>query len=144
MCHIVTKQVKACHDRIDDLVRARRAPGNIDIYGENILHAVHNMVQSAEHPPGRTTGTQGNHVFWFRYLFPDPAKTGGLFQGRNAGDYQDIRMTGRTFDKDPETLDIKAGHQARDDLDIAGITASAVVDGDPRGFGPRPVYKALV
>jgi hypothetical protein len=52
-------------------------------------------------------------------------------------------VTGRTFGKDPETFDIKAGHQARDYLNITGITATAVVDGDPRRFGPRPVHKAL-
>ncbi len=59
------------------------------------------------------------------------------------GDDQDIRVPGRSFDEDPETLDIETGHQACDDLDIAGIAGPAVIDRDPRGFYPRPVHEAL-
>jgi len=40
-------------------------------------------------------------------------------------------MPGRALDKDPETLDIKPGHQARDDLDITGIAGTAVEDRNP-------------
>jgi hypothetical protein len=96
-----------------------------------------------EYSPGRTAGAYRNYVFWFRYLFPDAAQAGGLFQRDVPRDNQDVRMTGGSFREDPETLDIETGHQAGDDLNITGIAGAAVINGYPRGFGPRPVHEAL-
>ncbi len=49
MGRILTEQVQAGHDRVDDLVRARRASGNIDINRDDAVNAVHHMVQAMEY-----------------------------------------------------------------------------------------------
>src|SRR5258708_39391578 len=56
-------------DGINQLLRSRRATGHVDIYGDDLIHALHQRV-IVEHAARRRARAHRDHPLWLRQLFP--------------------------------------------------------------------------
>lgn len=73
---------------------AWRATGDIDIDGDELVHALDGGV-GVEHAAGGCTGTHGDHPFGFGHLFVDSLEDGEHLSGDAPGDNHQVRLARR-------------------------------------------------
>ena len=94
-------------------------------------------------PAAGGAAADSDHKFGLRHLLVDPDQPVLDLAGDRTGTKQNIGMSGRGLELDPETLQVKARCQRRDDLDIAGVARAGIEMEDPRRLDPRPGHNAL-
>src|ERR1019366_5829412 len=90
-------------DRINHLLGTRRTPGDIDIHGNDLIHALHQRV-IIEDATGSRAGPHRDDPLRFRHLLPELANYGSHFVRDAAGNDHQVRLPRRR----PEHFGAKA------------------------------------
>src|SRR5438876_2318893 len=74
--------------------RPRRAPGDVDVHGDDGVDALHHRVVVEDAAGGRA-GAHRDHPFGLGHLIVDPPDDRGQLEGQPAGADQDVRLSRR-------------------------------------------------
>jgi hypothetical protein len=117
-------------------LRPRGATRDIDINGDDLIHALHHAVDVI-HPPTIRTGTHGDHPFGFCHLFIKPQHDRSNFLEDGSGDNQEVSLARRTTqDLSSEPSEVITGCEDRCHFDKA--------TGCPEKQGPEAILTGPV
>jgi len=121
---------------VEDRLGPGRAPGDVDIHRQNLVHPLDNAVHII-HPAAVGTGPHGNDPLGFRHLLEKPQDDRGDFLEHGSGNDKKVGLArGAPQDFGPETGDVVPGGKGNG---LFNKTA-----GQPEEHGPKAVLAGPV
>src|ERR1700694_3689798 len=100
-------------DRINQLLGTRWTAGDIDIHGNNLIHALHQRV-IIENTTGSRAGYHRDDPLRFRHLLPELANYGGHFVRDATGNNHQVRLPRRRpehFGSEARDIEARCAHR---------------------------------
>ena len=127
--------------RIEDRLGARRAARQVEVYGDQLVHAAHGGGGICrKHAACDRAGTHGDHVFGLGHLLVQPNQGRSHFHGHGAGDDQQVCLARAGAGHQAEAIEIKAGADQGSKFDEA---AGGAIEQGPEAAEAGPVVDVI-
>ena len=125
---------KSEHNAVDDGFGLGRAAGHVDVHGDHMVHAAHDVVAVLKHAARAGAGADGDDGLGFGHLVVKVFEDVLVALVHGAGDEQHVGVLGIADVHDAEAFDVEDGREAGQHFNVAPVAGTAVVMDYPRGL----------